>query len=564
MKEILLCFVAVAVGLMSAGAIAKHDSDATPSEIKTAIASIASDDLLRHVKVLASDEFEGRAPGTKGDELTVNYLVEQFERLGLKPGSPDYTFTQKVSFVGITSQSSASFSVAGKPLPLKFQDEYVAWTLRQAPEIRVDDSELVFVGYGVVAPEYRWDDYKGLDVKGKTIVMLSGDPQVPILGDSTKLDEKMFKGKAMTYYGMYDYKYEIAVEKGAAAALVVHEDNAAGFSYDALVHGATIENLDLKQNIKRVPVSASVTVAAAKRLFAGAGLDFDTLKRAAANKDFRPVRLGAKVSFRVKNKLREFESRNVIARLDGSDPRLKDECIVYTAHWDHLGRDEKLQGDQIYNGAVDNALGVASLLEIAEAYTKLKTRPKRSVLFLSPTAEESSPYLGTLFYLSHPTFPLERTLANINDDFLIPLGRTKDIILVGYGNSTLDEVLSEAAATQGRRVKPDPWSDQGYFYRSDHLEFAKHGIPVLFPITGTDYVSAPDVARKKRAEYIARIYHHVTDEVQPWWDLSGIVEDTQLLFQTGYRVAQADKYPMWKPGSEFRARRGVMLKRSSM
>ena len=534
-------------------------------EIRSATGSITSDDLLRHIRVLASDEYEGRAPGTPGEELTVAYLTRQFQRLGLQAGNPDGTFEQKVPLVGLVAKPTASFIAGGKKLALRFPDDYVAVTRRFVPEVKVENSEMVFVGYGVVAPEYDWDDYKGVDVKGKTLLMLINDPAVPDPRDPARLDENLFKGRAMTYYGRWTYKYEIASEKGAAAAVIIHETGPAGYPYEVVSSSWGSENFDIKapgKNLGWMAVEAWIHLDRAKQLLAASGLDFDALKKAAVSRDFQPVPLEARASFHIQNKLREIESRNVVARLEGSDPRLKDEHVIYTAHWDHLGRDEKLQGDQIFNGALDNASGTAGLLEMAEAFTKLKAPPKRSILFLAVTAEETG-LLGAKFYAHNPLYPLHRTLANINMDGLNQWGRTRDIVSIGYGNTTLDDLLHEAAATQGRIVKPDAEPEKGYFYRSDHFEFAKQGVPALDPGSGTEYVGKPQgYGIQKRKEYTARDYHKVSDEVKPDWDLSGAIEDLKLFFQVGYRVAQGEKYPEWKPGTEFKARREAMLKRA--
>jgi len=538
---------------------------ALPADLKTALESITAEDLLRHIKVLASDEYEGRAPGSKGEELTVNYLSQQFQKLGLKPGNPDGSYLQKVPLVGLTPRSTAVFTVGGKKMELKFPSDYVAVTRRVVQEVKVENSDVIFVGYGVVAPEYGWDDYKGVDVRGKTILMLINDPAVPDPRDPSKLDEKMFKGRAMTYYGRWTYKYEIATEKGAAAAVIIHETGPAGYPYEVVSGSWGGENFDIQppdKNLRRVAVESWIHLDRAKQLLAAAGQDFAALKNAAVRKDFRPVLLNAKASFHIQNKIREIQSRNVIAKLEGSDPKLKDEYVVYTAHWDHLGRDPKLKGDQIYNGALDNASGTAALLELAEAYTRLKTPPKRSILFLAGTAEEAG-LLGAKFYAANPLYPLERTLANINIDGVNQWGRTRDVVSVGFGNSTLDDVLREAAAAQGRIVKPDAEPEKGFFYRSDHFEFAKQGVPALDPDSGIEYVGKPpSYGMQKRKEYTERDYHKPSDEVKPDWDLSGAVEDVQLFFLVGHRVAQAGKYPEWKPGTEFKARREQMLKRA--
>lgn len=536
----------------------------SPAELRDALEGITASDLLRHTRVLASDEYEGRAPGSRGEELTVRYLTEQFKQLGLKPGNPDGTYLQKVPLVGFTGQSTASFDAGGKKTDLRFPTDYVAVSRRFVPEVNVKDSEMVFVGYGVVAPEYGWDDYKGVDVKGKTIVMLINDPAVPDPRDPSKLDDKMFRGGAMTYYGRWTYKYEIAAEKGAAAAIIIHETGPAGYPYEVVSGSWSRENFDIQtpdKNMGRAAVESWLHLDRAKELLAASGQEFDALKKRATSKDFKPVPLSTKANFTLRNTLREIQSNNVIARLDGSDPRLRSECIIYTAHWDHLGRDPKLQGDQIFNGALDNASGTAALLELAEAYTKLKRPPKRSILFLSVTAEEKG-LLGAKFYAANPLYPHERTLANINMDGVNQWGRTKDIVSVGYGNSTLDDLLSEAAARQGRTVKPDAEPEKGFFYRSDHFEFAKQGVPALYPDSGTEYVGKTEsYSQQKRDEYTARDYHKVSDEIKTDWDLSGAVEDLQLLFEVGHRVAEGDRYPEWKPGTEFKAKREQMLRK---
>jgi Zn-dependent M28 family amino/carboxypeptidase len=538
-------------------------SEPVLKEIKPALDSFKDRDLLDHIRVLASDEFEGRAPGSKGEELTVDYLSGQFRKLGLKPGNPDGSYIQKVPLVGITGQPKATFTTNGKTLELKFPQDYLASSPRFVPEISVKGSDVVFVGYGVVAPEYGWDDYKGVDVGGKTIVMLINDPAIPDPQDPSRLDEKMFKGKAMTYYGRWTYKYEIASKKRAAAALIIHETGPAGYPYEVVEDSWSGENFDIDKSDKNmglVPVQSWISLDTAKRLFRMCGQDFDTLKKAALRRDFKPLPFSAKASFLIKNTLRKVDSKNVVAKLEGSDSRLKDEWVIYTAHWDHLGKNSALRGDQIFNGAVDNASGVASLLEIAHAYTQLKTPPKRSILFLSVTAEEQG-LLGTKYYAENPLYPLSKTLADINMDVMNVWGRTKDIALVGLGNSTLDDVVGEVAASQGRAVKPDPEPEKGYFYRSDHFEFAKQGVPALEPDRGVDYIGKPqDFGQQKRDEYTSRDYHKVSDEVKPDWDLSGAIEDVQLLFQVGYRVANTEKFPEWKAGTEFKALREETLK----
>jgi Zn-dependent M28 family amino/carboxypeptidase len=521
--------------------------------------------ILRHIQVLASDEFEGRGPGTAGEDKTVSYISEDFRRLGLKPGNPNGTYVQEVPLVGFKSVARGMIRAGEKTFSLKFPDDWVAVSRRQVPRAEVKGSELVFVGYGVVAPEYDWDDYKGVDVRGKTIVMLINDPAVPDPNDPSKLDERFFQGRAMTYYGRWTYKYEIAAEQGAAAAIIVHETGPAGYPYEVVSGSWGRENFDIPaadRNEGRPAVEAWITLAEAQALCAATGQQFDELKKAAVRKDFRPVPLAAKADFEVENTLREIRSKNVVARLEGSDPKLKDEYVVYTAHWDHLGRDPQLKGDQIYNGAADNASGVGAMLEIAQAYVNRNESPRRSIVFLAVTAEEKG-LLGAKYYATHPLYPLEKTLANINMDVINLWGKTRDLTIVGLGNSTLDDVVQSVAREQGRTVGPDPEPEKGSFYRSDHFEFAKQGVPALDPKSGTQYIGkSEEFGKTKRAQYTANDYHKPSDEVKSEWDLSGAAEDAQLLYEVGLRVANGLAFPEWKPGTEFKARREEMLRKA--
>jgi Zn-dependent M28 family amino/carboxypeptidase len=521
---------------------------------------------MEHITVLSDDEFEGRAPGTRGEELTVAYLEEQFRSLGLAPGNPDGSYVQQVPLVGITTKSTASFQVGGETIEPRALKDYVAVTRRVVPEVDVKASDLVFVGYGVVAPEYGWDDYKGLDVRGKTIVMLVNDPAVPDPANPGQLDPAVFKGDAMTYYGRWTYKYEIAAEKGAAAALVVHETGPAGYPWEVVSGSWGAENFDIKPadgNMGRAAVEGWITTDMAKQLFAAAGQDFDKLKAAAVRRDFKPVPLKGTASFSLQNKMREVASRNVVAKLPGSDPTAREEYVVYTAHWDHLGKDDSLEDDQIFNGALDNASGTSALLEMARAYTALPQAPARSILFLAVTAEEQG-LLGAKYYANEPLYPLARTLANINMDGVNQWGRTEDVVVVGYGNSTLEDLLEAEAAARGRVIVPDPEPEKGFFYRSDHFEFAKQGVPALYVDAGPEFIGKPaGYGDQKRAEYNANDYHKPSDEIKPDWDLTGAVEDLQLLFLVGHRVATGDRYPEWKPGTEFKAVREQMLQAAS-
>jgi Zn-dependent M28 family amino/carboxypeptidase len=521
------------------------------------------DQVLKHTKVLSSDEYEGRGPGTNGEVLTVDYVTEQLRGLGLKPGNTDGTFIQRVPLVGITpAPANLVFKKGSEERTLTWKDDVVAWTKHVAPEASIENSDLVFVGYGVVAPEFNWDDYKGLDVKGKTLVMLVNDPPVPDPANPAELDAKTFGGKAMTYYGRWTYKYEIAAEKGAAGVLLVHETGPAGYPFD-VVQSKVAEQFDLvtpDKNMGRVAVEGWITLDRARDLLRMAGQDFDKLKAEAATREFKPVPLGVRASMTIKNTLRTIESKNVVAKLEGRDPRLKNEYVIYTAHWDHLGIGPAVNGDKIYNGAVDNAVGTGGLIEIARAFTKLPTPPKRSILFLSVTAEEQG-LLGSQYYSVTPIYPLAKTAANINMDGLNVHGRTKDLTLIGYGASDLDDYARDVAGEQGRVIRPDPEPEKGFYYRSDHFNFAKFGVPALDPDQGIDYIGKPaDYGEKIRADYTEHDYHQPSDVVKADWDLSGAREDLKVFFAVGFRVAEADKLPEWKPGNEFKAKREEMLK----
>ena len=522
--------------------------------------AIDLDHLLAHTRRLSSDEFEGRAPGSRGEELSVNYIADQFRKAGLKPGNTDGTYFQKVPLVGITpTPAPLVFKKGAQAQTLKWKDDVVAWTKHVADSAALDGSELVFVGYGVVAPEFDWDDYKGVDVKGKTIVMLVNDPPVPDPANADQLDPKTFGGKAMTYYGRWTYKYEMAAQRGAAGALIVHETAPAGYGFN-VVQGKTGEQFDLvtpDKNMGRAAIEGWITLDAAKALLKNAGQDFEALKKKAATRDFKPVPLGTTASMTIKNTLRTINSRNVIAKLEGSDPKLKDEYVVYTAHWDHFGKN----ADGIFHGAEDDGLGCAALIEMASAFGKLPAPPRRSILFLAVTAEEQG-LLGSQYYSVTPVYPLAKTVADINMDSWNVHGRTKDMTLTGYGASDLDDYARDAAAEQGRLVHGDAEPEKGFYYRSDHFNFAKQGVPALDIAGGVDYIGKPkEFGEQMRKEWTDKRYHTPLDVVMPDWDLTGTREDLRVLFAVGQRVAQADKMPEWKAGNEFKAKRDATLKK---
>ena len=521
--------------------------------------------VLADIRTLSSDRFGGRAPGSPGEQLTVDYLIEQFQAAGAQPGNPDGTWIQKVPLVGIraTDQSPLVVKAGGVTRSFKPHDQVVAFSQHVADAVAVKDSEIVFAGYGVQAPEYRWDDFKGLDVKGKTLIVLVNDPPVPDPADAAALDPAMFGGPAMTYYGRWTYKYEKAAELGAAAIFIVHETGPAGYPFN-VAQGFGGERFDLvtpDKNLGLASVQGWLSLEAATALLEATGHDFEALKAKARTREFEPVPLGATASMSFTQSLRTVESRNVVAKIPGADPELADEYVVYTAHWDHFGTSTPVDGDAIYNGARDNASGTAMLLELARMFRKVQPAPRRTIVLLAVTAEEQG-LLGSQYYATFPLYPLERTLASINLDVVNVWGRTKDMTIIGLGNSQLDDYARDAAAEQGRTLRPDAEPGKGLYYRSDHFNFAKVGVPALNPDAGVEFVDKPaGFGQEKRDEWLTKDYHQPSDEVKDWWDLAGAAEDGRVLFAIGYRVANAARYPEWSPGSEFKAVRDRMLGR---
>jgi Zn-dependent M28 family amino/carboxypeptidase len=547
-------FALAACGRSSAGP--------SPEQVTTAEAAITAPGILQDIKDLSDDSMLGRQPGGLGEDRSIKYISDQFKALGLAPGNPDGTWFQNVELLGFSAKPAAEFRVGGRTITLEFPKDYVAASRREAAEVDVDNSDVVFVGYGVVAPEYNWDDYKGVDVTGKTIVMLVNDPPVPDPKDSTRLDSAVFHGSAMTYYGRWTYKYEIASAKGAAAAIIVHQTAPAGYPWEVVEHSWSRENMDVKHpdgNKAHVGIEAWITLDRAKELFKAAGKDFDKLERAARERDFHPVPLGATATIHLANTVRAVHSHNVVGKLTGSDPKARDEFLIYTAHWDHLGTGAPINGDSIFNGAIDNASGVAGILELAKAYKALAVAPRRSVLFIAVTAEEKG-LLGARYYGENPLYPLNKTVADLNIDGLNQWGPTSDVTVIGKGNSTLEDLLADAAAAHQRTLSPDAEPEKGFYYRADHFEFAKKGVPSMFLDNGIHYIGKPDsYSKTKRDEYTDHDYHNVTDEVKADWDLSGAVDDLGLLFVVGNHAANDAVWPAWKAGTEFKAIREKML-----
>jgi Zn-dependent M28 family amino/carboxypeptidase len=527
----------------------------TPTEID--LPSFSADRLMSHIQTLASDEFEGRAPGSRGEELTLEYLERRFREMGLEPGNPDGTYFQEVPLVGITADPDMTLTLSRgeRTVEAAFGSDFVAWTKRMVESSSID-AEMVFVGYGVQAPEFDWDDFKGMDVSGKVLVVLVNDPPVS--------DEPIFGGEAMTYYGRWTYKFEKAAELGAAGAFIIHETGPAGYPWTVVEGGWSGEQFDLASpdgNLGRAAVEGWLTRERAGELLRLAGHDLDELKAAAARRDFEPVALGVRARLILRNELRTVDSHNVIARLAGSDPTLRDEYVVFCAHWDHLGKVEEDGEVLIYNGAKDNASGTAALLELARAFRGLDTPPRRSMLFLVVTAEEQG-LLGSRHYAENPLYPPHRTAAAINLDSMNVLGPTRDLVVVGMGQTTLDDVAAEVAGELGRTLRPDPEPEKGYFYRSDHFSFARHGVPAFYPDEGIEFLGRPPAwGAEMRAKYAAEDYHRPSDTVKDYWDLTGLVEDLRFLFLMGLRVANADEMPVWRPGTEFLAAREESLRR---
>ena len=522
------------------------DTAITPSPAD----GIAAADIAEHIRVLASDDFQGRKPFTPGEEKTTTYLAAEYKRLGLQPG-PDGSYFQAVPLVEITGTPSATLQITGKgqSVTLNYRTDFVAFTQQEKPRVALDKSPLVFAGYGVVAPEYGWDDYKGLDVKGKTVVVLINDP------GNAGPDTTRFQGKAMTYYGRWGYKYEEAARHGAAGVLIVHDTQPAAYPWSVVQSsysaGAKLRPQTPDRGASKCAVEGWMTLDAARRLLTAAGQDYDRLYAAANKPGFRGVALGLSASVSVTNTLRTRTSKNVVGVLPGTSRGT--EYIIYSAHWDHLGIGAPINGDSIHNGAVDNASGVAGILAIAKGFAEAKVKPARSIVFLAVTGEEQG-LLGSGYYAAHPLFAPAKTVANINIDGLGTFGPMRDLTITGYGQSELDDYAKAEAAQQGRYVQPDQHPEHGYFYRSDHFNFAKIGIPALYAKGQFDSrARGKAFAEAQFQEYRAKRYHQPADEYNPKWDLRGAEQDARLFFHIGQKIASETTFPKWKAGSEFKA-----------
>ena len=512
---------------------------------------ISAEEYERHIVTLSSDEFEGRKPGTAGERKTVEYLESEFKKLGLAPGNGD-SYLQQVPIVEITAGSDASLSLGGTKL--EYGTDMVIWTKRIAPEVSIADSPLVFVGHGVVAPEYGWNDYAGVDMRGKTAVILINDP-----GFATN-DATLFRGRAMTYYGRWTYKLEEAARQGAAAAIIIHDTKPAAYGWGTVQTSWTGPQLDTASadgNAGRAAIEGWITREAGDALLRANGRSYDELLIAASQRGFKPIPLAQQASGSLRNLIRRSNSPNVVAMLKGS--KRPDEYIIYTAHWDHLGKSLARGGDNIFNGALDNATGTSGLLTIAKAFAESKRRPERSVVFLAVTLEESG-LLGSAYYVQNPIFPLNKTVAALNMDAIPWGGPTRDVSVIGYGASELEPYLERAAAKQDRVLREEPTPENGFFYRSDHFNFAKVGVPALYFKLGVeDREKGAEWAKAQAAEFTALHYHKPSDEFRPGTDLRGGVQDLELLFDVGSVLAREKRFPNWYATSEFRAARDRSL-----
>ncbi len=519
---------------------------------------ISTEDLAAHIKVLASDDFAGREPGTSGEEKTLRYLREQLQRLGLAPGNGDSYF-QTVPMLRTTldtTHSTVSFRHNEKSEALVFGEQMVIGTRSGQATVTVANSPVVFVGYGVNAPALGWNDYAGLDVKGKTVVMLINDPGFHS-GDAS-----LFEGRRMTYYGRWTYKFEEAARQGAAAAIIIHDTAGAGYGWGVVNNGWTGPQFDLPAKDDpepRLPVQGWITGEAAQSLFADAGLDLEQLRQAAGKRGFRPVALAdTRLDASLRSDIATSQSRNVIAKLPGS--KYPDEAIVYTAHWDHLGTHADEAGDNIYNGAIDNGSGLAGVLEIAEKFTVQDPKPERSLIFLLPTLEESG-LLGSKYYVAHPSVPLSKTVAVINLDDMPPIGRTHDLVAIGLGNSELDDLLRGITERQDRVLVAESSPEKGYFFRSDHFSFAKAGVPALYAKGGTDLIEKGQAAGQAALDdYTATRYHKPADQFDANWDLRGNVEDLEAIYLVGKTLSLNRAWPNYREGNAFRAARDASRK----
>jgi Zn-dependent M28 family amino/carboxypeptidase len=506
--------------------------------------------IRAHTRFLSTDLMEGRGVGTRGDQLATDYLATQFELAGAKPAGDNSTYYQRVPLTGVATEPGVTIGATGQGAPLSFQwlDDFVGVSLRQNA-LDEFDAEAVFVGHGITAPEYRWDDFKNADVRGKVVVLFTNEPQSG--------DPRLFGGRALTYYGRWTYKYEEALRRGAVAALIIHTTPTAGYGWEVVRNSWGHENPQVKlaTGAPALAFAGWLTGDAGEKLLQAAGHSIAGLLKAADAREFRPIPLGLRIRGRIPSRVRQFESRNVAAIVPGTDAALRSEAVVFSAHWDHLGLGTPVNGDAIYNGAVDNATGCAILIEIARAWASLGQKPKRSALFLAVTAEEAG-LRGSEFYAAHPLVAPAKTVVALNFDAFFPLGRTRDIVVAGAERTTFYPLVEDAARRFQFEIKPDPRPEQGSYYRSDHFSFAKAGIPAFSIHLGSDFVGkTPGAGAEVFREFNAKHYHQPSDEFHDDWDFSGLEHIARFSMLLGRTAANVEKLPTWVPGDEFLAAR---------
>ncbi|MEL7833012.1 M20/M25/M40 family metallo-hydrolase [Fodinibius sp. Rm-B-1B1-1] len=549
MKKILIGIVLVGVAV-----------SCMDSPIDQVANTITAENLMDHIEVLSSDEFQGRATGTEGEEKTVDYLVNELQEYGLTGGAQDGGFIQDVPLVGQKTNQDAELRINtnGSATQFEYYSDFMAWPANLQEEVSIEDAELVYVGYGIQAPEENWDDFKDIDVEGKVLVVKNNDP-------SSKSD--LFGGETRLYYGRYDYKYEKAKELGAAGVLIIHTTPSAGYSWEVVANSWSRERFYLRGNNgneeAQTKFNGWLTKQASTELFDEAGLDLEEQLEAAESRDFEPVPLeGMSLNLNLSAEYREQEAQNVLGVIEGNNDRLKDEYVVFTAHHDHLGVTSSAEGDSINNGALDNAAGVSAVLEMAKAYKEIQPQLKRSMLFLFVGAEEVG-LLGSKYWADNPTIHPGKVTANINLDGMNVYGKTRDLVLIGYDRNSVSDTIEKVTEERGRVVKPDPHPDRGYFYRSDHFPLAKKGIPAIFPNRGNEFIDKPERYSAMVDSLQDANYHNVNDEINKHWDLSGMEQDVRLFFDAAYRIANANEMQTWRNGDEFKQMRLDMIEEAS-
>ncbi len=517
---------------------------------KEALTTITAEKLRSHIAVLAHDSLEGRGPASNGDRKATAYIVSQFKKFGLKPAGEKGTFIQKVPMVGVTVDPRTVLTIGNgkRSHELQYSKDFVATTGTYEPSISIRNAELVFVGYGIVAPEQQWNDYKDVSVKGKIIVMMNNDPSSD--------DVNFFAGKGRKYYGRWTYKYEVAAEQGALGAIVIHTTPSAGYRYEVIQNSWSREMFDLdeKHSGNKLSLKAWTTEEATRNYLALAGFSLDSLMRLAEQRSFRPVPLGLTLNAEILSSVNRIETNNIIGKVEGSDPQLKDQYVIFTAHYDHFGIGRPINGDSIYNGAADNASGTSLMLNLAETFSSLKQRPKRSLLFAAVAAEEQG-LLGSKYYANNPTVPASKIVANINTDVINVIGRTTDISWQGSDRSSLGNDLAAVAKELGLTVLPDLAPEQGGFFRSDHFSFAKVGIPAMSMGSGRTFTGVDTAFVRMMRERGGRNYHQPSDELSADWNYDGALQQAELVIRTAWRVANIIEMPYWNSGSEFESAR---------